>query len=491
MSEPNPEGRPAASCPASSIAADDTIDLLSVGIDIGSATSQVVFSRLHLEKVGNRYVTVGRRIAYQSEVALTPYLRDTTIDGERLAGVVGDAYRAAGFARSAIDTGAVIVTGVALDRDNARVIGELFAAEAGKFVTVSAGDHLEAVMAAFGSGAVDISRERDCSVLNIDVGGGTTKLALCRGGVVEGVAAVDAGARVVVLNDEDVVVGIEPAGHAAISRTGVEVRVGEQMNAATVDILATDLASCIFAAAPLVGGNGGPALRTLPLRASGPLDAVTFSGGVAEYVYGRETRRFGDLGAAMGRALRDRARELKILLLPLRAGIRATVLGVSQYAVQVSGSTICVSADELLPLRNVPVAGSPLAFDGDADEHAVAHGISARLTTLDAGNAAGAVALPVAWCGPVTYERLDCLARGVVGGFEPLLRAGRPVVLVFDEDVGQLFGEHLALEMRVSHPFVCIDCVELREFDFIDVGEPVAGATAVPVVIKSLVFTSP
>src|SRR3954454_5673382 len=163
------------------MAEEDRLVLLSVGVDIGSSTTHLLFSRLELERQDNRYVTVSREVLYQSDILLTPYLGATTIDQRALGEFVERQYTAAGLSREQVDTGALILTGVALLRDNARAIAELFAEEAGRFVAVSAGDNLEASMAAHGSGAVELSRSRN-GVMNVDIGGGTTKVVICRDG---------------------------------------------------------------------------------------------------------------------------------------------------------------------------------------------------------------------------------------------------------------------------------------------------------------------
>src|SRR4051812_7856499 len=158
--------------PDRQMAEEDRIILTSVGVDIGSSTSHLLFSRLELERQDNRYVTVKRDVLYQSDILFTPYRDGSTIDQSALGAFIGAQYTAAGIERSAVDTGALILTGVALLRENARAIADLFAAEAGRFVAVSAGDNLEATMAAHGSGAVALS-EACPAVMNVDIGGGT------------------------------------------------------------------------------------------------------------------------------------------------------------------------------------------------------------------------------------------------------------------------------------------------------------------------------
>src|SRR6202035_1726136 len=158
-----------------------------------------------------RYVTVKRDVLYQSDILLTPYAGETTIDGAALGAFIDRQYQAAELSREQVDTGALILTGVALLRDNARSIADLFAAEAGRFVAVSAGDNLEATMAAHGSGAVALS-EPQGPVMNVDIGGGTTKVVICRAGRTADLMAIDVGARLVAFDAEGRLTRLEPAG---------------------------------------------------------------------------------------------------------------------------------------------------------------------------------------------------------------------------------------------------------------------------------------
>src|SRR5579864_2176324 len=208
--------------PTRDMAAEDRLVLTSVGVDIGSSTSHLLFSRLELERRDNRYVTVQRDVIYESDILLTPYRDTTTIDEGELGAFVERQYRAAGIVRDAVDTGALILTGVALLRDNARAIAELFAQEAGKFVAVSAGDNLEATMAAYGSGAVALS-ETLGGVMNIDIGGGTTKVVVCRGGHTAELMAIDIGARLIATDAHGVVTRLEPAGRQIAARLGLDL----------------------------------------------------------------------------------------------------------------------------------------------------------------------------------------------------------------------------------------------------------------------------
>src|SRR5438552_12923103 len=158
----------------------DNVELLTVGVDIGSSTSHLLFARLHLQRLAqtlsSRFAVVKREVLHRSPVLLTPYRPDGLIDVQALESFVHAAYSEAGLSPDQIDTGAVILTGAALERANARAVAELFAGSGGKFVCASAGHNLEGILAAHGSGAVALSHQRKETLLHVDVGGGTTKL---------------------------------------------------------------------------------------------------------------------------------------------------------------------------------------------------------------------------------------------------------------------------------------------------------------------------
>src|SRR5215510_7296320 len=191
---------------------EDELCVLSVGVDIGSSTSHLVFSSIVLERLDSRYVVSTREAFHQSDILLTPYAAEEEIDAQALGAFIEAQYKSANIDPDEIDTGALILTGVAVRRRNARKIGELFARQAGKMVAVSAGDNLETVMAAYGSGAVARSIRDKSTVMNVDVGGGTTKIAVCADGQVVDVTALDVGARLVVVDAGERIVRVEEAG---------------------------------------------------------------------------------------------------------------------------------------------------------------------------------------------------------------------------------------------------------------------------------------
>jgi ethanolamine utilization protein EutA (predicted chaperonin) len=410
----------------------DDVVLRTVGIDIGSTTSHAMFARLRLQRLADslssRYVVVEREVLHRSPIVLTPYAAGDTIDAAALETAIAGWYRDAGLSREDVDTGAVILTGAALERHNARELDELFAREGGKFVCATAGHGLEATLAAHGSGAVARSRREGSTILHIDIGGGTTKLARIVNGAVVATTAIAVGAR------------SRAAGRDPDERRRI----------------ATELAGAIVAATR--GAAVDPKLQLLPPfeRSAAPA-RITLSGGVSEYVSGRERADHDDLGRELAEALAAMRAKLPAPLDVVADGIRATVIGASQFTVQVSGSTIAL--DAALPLRNVPVIGL---------------GADAR--------GSGPLTLAVKWSGEPEHARIRALAERIAVATDR-----RPLVVAIDGDIAATLGAILRDELHVAG-VVTLDGLDLGDLDYIDVGAPQPPSGVVPVIVKSLVF---
>lgn len=475
-----------------SLEEEDEIRLVSVGVDIGSSTSHLVFSRLVLERVDNRYIVTEREVFHESDVLLTPYADDlTAIDAVKLGAFIDKQYEIAGIDPMSIDTGALILTGVAVRRSNARAIGELFAAQTGKFVSVSAGDGLETTLAAFGSGAAARSVREKARVMNVDIGGGTSKIALCVDGEVAEMTAVDVGARILSFDAEGRVVRIEEAARRFAGEVGLTLEMGGKPDEAKLDAMVERMADRLMEAiqSPALSPETASLLRLDPMKNTQKPDAVTFSGGVSEYIYNRQKSGFGDLGPRLAKAVLARVQAWGPRLERPDEGIRATVVGASQYTIQVSGSTIFVHPLDVLPVRNVPVITPDLPLEPDElDVSAIADAIRVALRRLDLHEGEQAVAMCYRWGGSATFRRLDDFVKGVREGLSASLSKGFPLVLVGDGDIGGLVGIHCLEEAKMTTPIVSIDGINLKEFDFIDIGAMLETSGAVPVVIKSLVF---
>jgi ethanolamine utilization protein EutA len=482
-----------------SLEQEDEIELTSVGVDIGSSTSHLVFSRLLLERLDNRYIVSERTVLHESDVLLTPYAGDQSIDAQALGAFIDAQYAKAGLTAESIDSGALILTGVAVRRSNARAIADLFAAQAGKFVSVSAGDALETTLAAFGSGAAARSIRETARVMNIDIGGGTTKIAVCEAGELVDLTAIDIGARIIALDAQGTVVRIEEAGRRFAQEAGLAVQLGMTLKPADLKRMAelmaarileaADVAQGVFSGLATLDAATASLLRLPPLIGARLPDVLTFSGGVSEYIYGREPQGFGDLGPFLAEAVKAKAATWGPRLAVPDQGIRATVIGASQYTVQVSGSTIYVEPSGQLPVRNVPIIAPALDLDAEVlDAPAITLAIQRALRRLDLHEGDQPVGLCYRWQGSATFARLDAFCLAVAQGMKAITDQGHPLLLVGEADCGGLIGIHCHEEAHMSCPVISIDGINLKELDFIDIGAMLETSGAVPVVIKSLVF---
>jgi len=475
----------------------DHLQLVSVGIDIGSSGTQVIFSRVYMRRMGealtSRYYVVKRETLHQSPVVLTPYQSETRIDEHAVGQIVDEAYEKAGIHPDNIDTGAVILTGEALRRENAKAIADVLAEMGGEFVCAAAGHHMESLLAAYGSGAAKASHDLQQPVLNIDIGGGTTKLALVENGRVVHTAAIHIGGRLIVV-ENGVVSRLDPTGKQLARNAGFDWSMGSHVGAADLDRVAEWMADALVAA--LTQEKPGAAVDALwltdPLEPVEGIAGAMFSGGVAEYVYDRESRDFGDLGLRLGRAIRRRvdAGKLPWALLPAGECIRATAIGASEYSVQISGNTVYVSNPaQLLPRKNLQVLQPDVSLEGEIDAARVAQAIRRHFQAFDLKEGEAEVALAFRWSGAPAFARLSALAQGIVEALPVTLMEARPLFLVLDGDIAHSLGALLKEEWKIASDVLVIDGISLWDFDYVDLGRVRMPSYTVPVTIKSLVFS--
>jgi ethanolamine utilization protein EutA len=473
----------------------ETVVLNTIGIDVGSSTSHLLFAKITMQRqtqgLSSRFVVSKREVIWRSPIMLTPFLPNGTIDAGKLGDFVHGAYREAGLQRSDVDTGAVILTGEAIKRKNARAIDELFAEEAGKFVCATAGHKLECTLAAHGSGAVRRSREMQECILHIDIGGGTTKLALIDKGRILGVAAFAVGGRLIGIDadsqwsrvDESAsLVAAElglPTDAASLAKPEIRQQIARRLAAIAADYITFSPLDAL----------GAKLLLTEPLKRSVAPSAVTFSGGVSEYIYGREKKEFGDIAKMLATELIGQlSTRTSLPILDPGQGIRATVIGASQFTVQVSGKTIYLPDPSVLPVRNVPVVQIGLDLARDIDGDAVVEAIHSTMSHLDLAPGAR-VALAFTWNGDPEFGRLEALGKALMRAVAPDGSRSEPLLLMIDGDIGKTLGHILHEELNLKGKLVSIDGVQLQELDFVDVGELISPPGVVPVIIKSLLFS--
>jgi ethanolamine utilization protein EutA len=473
----------------------ETVELLTVGIDIGSSTSHLLFARVVLqretEELSSRFVVIDRQVVWRSPILLTPFLPDGTIDAHELRHFFAHCYEDAGYKRSHIDTGAVILTGEAIKRKNARAIDEIFASESGRFVCATAGHKLECMLAAHGSGATELSKKRNACGLHVDIGGGTTKLALISKGEILDVAAFAVGGRLVAQDKDGRWTRVDESAQLVAAELGIPTEPASLAEEANRHAIAKRLAAIAvdeIVNAPL-DALGRKLELTEPLERSVKPDYVTFSGGVSEYIFEYETAGHGDIARLLAREIiAQLTPRLDVPIVDAGQRIRATVIGASQFTVQVSGKTMYRTGDKGLPSHNIPVVhlGKVVPEAIGPEEIAVAFRASAGRQDRDISQP---MALAFTWNGLPEYQRLLAMAKAIKAFAAPGGRREELLVLAIDGDVGQTLGRILDRELQIGPNLISIDGVQLKDLDFVDLGEFINPPGVIPVVIKSLLFS--
>ena len=470
-------------------------ELTSVGVDIGSSTSHVVFSQIVLEKNDNsrteKFEIKERKILHSGPIHLTPFKDPRNIDFEHLRDLLLSDYQSAGIAVSEIDTGAVIITGETAKKENAEWIVSALAGEAGKFVAATAGPNFESVLAAYGSGAVTKSADTGETIMNVDIGGGSSNVAVCKEGRVVATTAINVGGRLIAFDDSHSIVRLEDTGKKLAEAVGLNLELGQVLSELDrkklANALAESLLECIQQK-PL-SKITSMLMMAPPLKYDDQIDSVTFSGGVAEYIYDSEEREFNDLGVFLAKAIREKTREVGLPVGRPEHKIRATVIGAGNFSLQVSGSTTFLSSGLKYPLRNLPVV-EPHITTRKPSSTDVKEAIERALSRFDLIEGADPLILAFNNSVRPSYENLKEFATGVVSALPNTIKTQTPIFMCFNADIGNSVGNVMKRETGIKNELLSIDEINLKEGDFVDIGEPIIEDVVVPVVIKTLVFES-
>lgn len=483
-------------------------ELLSVGIDAGTTTLQIVFSRLHVQDVARlgqvpRLQVNAKAVIYQSPVTLTPLLSPTAVDVAALTAIVRAAYAAAGVTPDQIETGAVIVTGEIARASNADAILAALSHLAGDFVVSVAGPAVEAQIAGRGAGAAEYSARHYAQVTNVDIGGGTANAAIFRNGAHLSSSALAAGGRQLVIErTSGIVRHIAPPGRMVVEHLGLPLREGGRADLGSVERFCNCMAELT---ADLVEGEVSDLGRHLqllpPLAGAGESSTLFFSGGVGTYYYEPveirdlgDALRHDDVGPLFAQCLRLHPRIRRHNVQRPAETLRATVMGASSQTVTLSGSTIWV-APGTLPLRNLPVVRPRLEAEELADAGRLAEALHAAEGRWDVaggtgtGRSTSCLALALDLPPRLNHAGLMAIAAGVVqhAGTHSTQGQAAPVILVLEQDYAQVLGQSVHA-LRPDLPLIVVDQIGLDEGDYIDIGQPMLGGRVVPVSVKTLIF---
>ena len=474
---------------------EHTLSLTSCGIDVGTTTSHLIFSKLKLEKIytpqGVKFEVTEREILFKGKIILTPLMDGVNIDYLKLVEFLKEEYERANVSIDDIDTGAVIITGESAKKENAEELVKSLAHKAGKFVCAAAGPNFESVIAAMGSGAALYSKETKKTVMNIDVGGGTSNIAIVKAGEVVEASCINVGGRLVAFDDKNKIIRIEAPIRNLEDKMGIKFDYGLEVTEEQKREMAKILAESLFEVLnqKIESKIAENLLMTNPLDFTENIDELVFSGGVAEYIYNKTDHDFGDLGKYLGEEIVKIVSAQQIQLHEPIELIRATVIGAGQYTLQVSGVTTHISDPEILPIHNIPVL-EPILDNKNITEESVKKAILKSFNLFDVKEGEGTVALSFKGAIGGSYAGLTIFAKGVVSAITNTIRKEQPIIMIFDRDIGNSVGNVMKRETEAKENIISVDEINVQEGDFIDVDKPKAGGQVVPVVVKSLVFSN-
>lgn len=471
----------------------EMFSLKSVGIDIGSSTSHLIFSHITLRREGaslsGKFKVTNREVLYRSPIMLTPYVSATKIDTDRVNEFIHAAYKEAGLTPEDVDTGAVIITGEALKKENAQPIVEFFAKYSGKFICAAAGHNHEALLAAYGCGAVDLSKSEHKTVLNVDMGGGTTKFSLAEDGAVTQTASINVGARLIAFDENDTMTRIEDAGRTMMKELGFKVELGQKISEKMKEDFGSYMARILFET--IEEGPNSPMAKKLMVtapfvnyRGLKQVQHIVFSGGVSEHVYDRDPKAYGDVGPVVGRKMREYLKKLPedMIREPIE-GIRATVIGAGEYTIQASGNTSYVSN-----LRALPVHGLKVIQAAVRKDEPVSAKLKQALAKFDLRRFTSGLALSLSVDGQPDYQSVRRIAEGIGELLDDADDPTCPLYLTLDLDIAKSLGGILKDELKVSRDIIAVDGIEVGDLDYIDIGECLGITEVIPVTVKSLMF---
>ncbi len=470
----------------------------SVGIDVGTTTTQVIFSSLELMNVAAptqvpRFEFVDRRILYESKISFTPINEDGTIDDVNLWKMILKEYETAGFDIKTVETGAIIITGETSKAKNAKTTLMKLAGDLGDFVVATAGPHLESIIAGRGSGSAAYSEEHNATVLNIDVGGGTSNYVVFKSGRVIDTCCLNVGGRLIQTDASGNITKISEPAKKILTSVIPNYKEGyTTLSSNDLRLVCDQMASLIVEC--MEGNSVSPLakelLQTEPLKKSYSFDAVTISGGVGKICYEIDDSvnnkfQFFDLGIILAESLIKNEKLKKRKVIKPNQTIRATVIGAGAYTLSLSGSTIWLTVDNL-PLRNLPVLHPH--FDWNDADSSLSNGIEEAAKTMDISLSSDDYAIYLSKDMPVTYKAVQKSASELIKIFKKY-RSGKnlPAIVLSYNDIGKVLGMELSTELK-SYPLAIIDEVMTYEGDYIDIGKSYFGGEIVPLTVKSLAF---
>ena len=476
----------------------DKTAILSVGIDVGTSTTQVVFSKLQMDNAGGyfsvpRVAIVDKEVVYKSEVYMTPLKTDVLIDTEALRDIVADEFRKAGYRPEDTDRGAGIITGESARKENSDAVLKSLSDFAGDFVVSAAGPDMESLIAGKGSGAWQYSMDHHCRVANLDIGG-TTNVVLFEDGETLARGCLDIGGRLICMNPQGIITKVSPAAAVMAQAAGVSVSVGDRCDELKLTAVTRQMAAALNAYLGVGTKDIDAILRQIKTPGSSDfpvpekVQAVFFSGGVADLIYheSADTWAYGDIGVLLGRAIRESRLFTDFQKMEPGETIRATVVGAGTYTTTISGSTITYS-DDIFPLKNIPV----IKLDEELQEACFAgetEPVIRRIQWALGQNDAEHFILAMPGKRDPGYTEMKRAAASIRQIMDRVQPPGEPILLVIESDIAKAMGQMIRQQPDLKRQVVAIDSIHVEDGEYVDMGKPMMNGMVIPVVVKTLIF---
>ena len=477
----------------------DKTAILSVGIDVGTSTTQVVFSKLQMDNAGGyfsvpRVAIVDKEVVYKSEVYMTPLKTDVLIDTDALRDIVAAEFRKAGYRPEDTDSGAVIITGESARKENSDAVLKSLSDFAGDFVVSAAGPDMESLIAGKGSGAWQYSMDHHCRVANLDIGGGTTNVVLFEDGETLARGCLDIGGRLICMNPQGIITKVSPAAAVMAQAAGVSVSVGDRCDELKLTAVTRQMAAALNAYLGVGTKDIDAILRQIKTPGSSDfpvpdkVQAVFFSGGVADLIYheSADTWAYGDIGVLLGRAIRESRLFTDFQKMEPGETIRATVVGAGTYTTTISGSTITYS-DDIFPLKNIPV----IKLDEELQEACFAgetEPVIRRIQWVLGQNDEEHFILAMPGKRNPGYMEMKRAAASIRQIMDRVQPPGEPILLVIESDIAKAMGQMIRQQPDLKRQVVAIDSIHVEDGEYVDMGKPMMNGMVIPVVVKTLIF---
>lgn len=477
----------------------DKTAILSVGIDVGTSTTQVVFSKLQMDNAGGyfsvpRVAIVDKEVVYKSEVYMTPLKTDVLIDTDALRDIVAAEFRKAGYRPEDTDSGAVIITGESARKENSDAVLKSLSDFAGDFVVSAAGPNMESLIAGKGSGAWQYSMDHHCRVANLDIGGGTTNVVLFEDGETLARGCLDIGGRLICMNPQGIITKVSPAAAVMAQAAGVSVSVGDRCDELKLTAVTRQMAAALNAYLGVGTKDIDAILRQIKTPGSSDfpvpekVQAVFFSGGVADLIYheSADTWAYGDIGVLLGRAIRESRLFTDFQKMEPGETIRATVVGAGTYTTTISGSTITYS-DDIFPLKNIPV----IKLDEELQEACFAgetEPVIRRIQWVLGQNDEEHFILAMPGKRNPGYTEMKRAAASIRQIMDRVQPPGEPILLVIESDIAKAMGQMIRQQPDLKRQVVAIDSIHVEDGEYVDMGKPMMNGMVIPVVVKTLIF---